>query len=543
MSIQPVSFDFLHGLGQWGLALLTLVIVGLFVAVVTSLALDGLRGPGKVLLGAFSGIREFVTISPRRVFAVARLTWKESIRRKALLVFLVFGVLFMFGTWFMPQATQRVDMEVQNYVAFVFFAMNGLVLPVVLLLSCLGLPEDIRLRSLHTVVTKPIHRNEVVLGRMLGFAGVGTMVLAVMSVVGYVWVVRQVSNRAELICRVPVYGELGFLDRMGNPGAGLNVGDIVQTRGFIEGGSKMAGVWRFPLPFESDEFKFESRFEAFRTWKGDMTRTLRVRFLLVNAEKKLRVPLPPVLVNEFAQNVISVPRKVKWTDEETLQEREADLYSDLAQPVHETDTGIAGNARKGVLEVHVQCLDRGQFIGASAGDFFIRMADRSFAVGYFKAVVGVWLRILICVMVAVTGSCFVKWPVATLLTASILLIGQSSGIRAILVGVINGTQRGGGASESVYRLITHMNDTSPMPEGALTVAIKGFDLCLNRALWLIQYIIPDQTTFSMQEWVAKGFDVPWDGILLPSIAIVAGYFIPCLLLGYFSLSLRELEAK
>jgi len=345
MSIQPVSFDFLHGLGQWSLALLTLVIVSLFVAVVTSLALDGLRGPGKVFLGAFSGFREFVTISPRRVFAVARLTWKESIRRKALLVFLVFGVLFMFGTWFMPQATQRVDMEVQNYVAFVFFAMNGLVLPVVLLLSCLGLPEDIRLRSLHTVVTKPIHRNEVVLGRMLGFASVGTMVLAVMSVVGYVWVVRQVSSRAELICRVPVYGELGFLDRMGNPGEGLNVGDIVKTRGFIEGGSKMAGVWRFPLPFESDEFKFESRFEAFRTWKGDMTRTLRVRFLLVNAEKKLRVPLPPILVNEFAQNVVSVPRKVKWTDEETLQEREVDLYSDLAQPADETDVNIGKNAR------------------------------------------------------------------------------------------------------------------------------------------------------------------------------------------------------
>ena len=56
-------------------------------------------------------------------------------------------------------------------------------------------------------------------------------------------------------------------------------------------------------------------------------------------------------------------------------------------------------------------------------------------------------------------------------------------------------------------------------------------------------MIPDLTTFSMSEWVAKGFDVPWDGVMLPSLAVTVAYAIPCLLLGYFSLSLRELESK
>lgn len=544
MSIQPVNFDLLAGLGQWAIALVTFVAIGLFTAFVTSFALYGSSGPKRFATGVGTGLRELFGVSPRRVFAIAKLTWKESVRRKALLVFLVFGVLFMFATWFMPKTSGRPDLEVQNHVAFVFFAINALVLPVVLLLSCLGLPEDIRLRSLHTVVTKPVYRNEVVLGRMLGFTAVGTLVLGVMSVVGFVWVVRQVSDQTELLCRVPVYGQLSFLDRYGNPGQGLNVGDIVQTRQFIEGGSKMAGIWRFPLPSESDELKFESRFEAFRTWKGDMDRTLRVRFMLVNDEKKLRVPLPPVLVNEFSQNVFSVPRKVKWTHEETLKEQETDLFAELAQPVDsEKDKDIATKASRGVLEVHVQCLDRNQYVGASAGDFFVRLADRSFATGYFKAIAGVWCRVMICIMVAVTASCFVKWPVATLLTASLLLIGQSAGIRATLVGVVTGKQHGGGATESVYRLVTHMNDTTPLPDNYLTPAIKWFDFGLNRILWLVQYIIPDQTMFGMQEWVAKGFDVPWGSILLPSLAIVFGYLIPCVLLGYFSLSLRELESK
>ena len=47
----------------------------------------------------------------------------------------------------------------------------------------------------------------------------------------------------------------------------------------------------------------------------------------------------------------------------------------------------------------------------------------------------------------------------------------------------------------------------------------------------------------MSDWVARGFDVPWEGVMLPSLAITFGYFLPCVLLGYFSLSMRELEAK
>ena len=48
--------------------------------------------------------------------------------------------------------------------------------------------------------------------------------------------------------------------------------------------------------------KLESRFEAFRTWKGDMGETLRVGFTLVNSEKAWRVPPKAFKVNEFGHN-------------------------------------------------------------------------------------------------------------------------------------------------------------------------------------------------------------------------------------------------
>ena len=538
MSLQPVEFELLFGIAQWAIVFSSFVLLFLVVSMATSLPLYGAAGPGRVLGGMLRGFKEFVSPSPRRVYAIASLTFKESIRKKALLVFVVFAVLFMFASWFMASPSDRPDMQVRNYVAFVFIAINMLVLPVVLLLSCWGLPEDIRIRSLHTVVTKPVRRNEVVLGRMLGFASVGTMILLIMSTVGFIWIQRQVSDNVQLFCRVPVYAVAGpegvkFLDRSGNPGTGVNVGDIVETRSFIEGGTRAAGIWTFPLDEQADTLKLESRFEAFRTFKGDMNRSIRVRYVLVNEEKSLKVPLPTFEVDEFGTNEMDVARKQTFTDEQTLEKKEIDIYDDLAVP--------SEDGQFGSLVVQVQCLDRAQYLGVSRGDFFIRLPDRSFTTGYIKAVIGVWLKVLIIVMSGVTASCFVKWPVATFLSFKIIVIGQVA--RGFLNKVLSGKQAGGGAAESVYRLLTHMNDTTVLPANPLTTSIQLFDHGLQHLLWMVKFLIPDLRSFGMSDWIARGFDVPWGGVMLPSIAITVGYFLPCVLLGYFSLSMRELEAK
>ena len=538
MNLQPVDFDLLFGIGLWAVVTGSFIILFLIVALATSFPLYGAAGPGRVIAGTLRGFKEFLAPSPRRIYAIAMLTFKESIRKKALLVFVVFAVLFMFASWFMASPSDRPDMQVKNFVAFVFIAMNWLVLPVVLLLSCWGLPEDIRIRSLHTVVTKPVRRNEVVLGRMLGFASVGTMILVIMSAVGYIWIQRHVSDNVDLFCRVPVYAVAGpegvaFLDRSGNPGQGVNVGDVNETRSFIEGGTRAAGIWTFPLNEEADTLKLESRFEAFRTFKGDMNRSIRVRYVLVNEEKSLRVPLPTFEVDEFGTNEMDVARKQIWTDEQTLEKKEVDLYKDLAVP---SEAGTYGS-----LVVHVQCLDRAQYLGVSRGDFFIRLPDRSFTTGYCKAVIGVWLKVLIIAMFSVTASTFVKFPVATLLSASVIIVGVVA--RDFLDKILSGKQAGGGAAESVYRLLTHMNDTVALPANPLTTSIQFFDHALQHLLWMVKFIIPDLRSFGMSDWVARGFDVPWGGVMLPSLAITVGYFLPCVLLGYFSLSLRELEAK
>lgn len=177
----------------------------------------------------------------------------------------------------------------------------------------------------------------------------------------------------------------------------------------------------------------------------------------------------------------------------------------------------------------------------SRPDFFIRLPDRSFAVGYFKAVFGIFLLTVFVISIGVTSSTFVKGPIATLLTFSVLLIGQ--GFREFMIKLITGVQKGGGPIESWYRLVTHMNDTLELPDNIGVKIMQGIDNVMLGGLWLMQHLIPDLSSFVMSPYVANGFDVPWSVAMLRSLAVTIGYLVPCLLVGYYSLTLRELEAK
>lgn len=297
MDFDPTPYNIIQGVTGW------LQLVGVIGALIVLLGLIGafLSGgsqAGDLFQNGFvSFFKELFTMSPRRVMALAGLTLKEALRRKALAVFVVFAVLLMFGGWFLTDANKRVDLQRSVHVTFMLTTISWLILPVVMFLSCWGIPEDIRLRSLHTVVTKPARRIEVVLGRMLGFGVMSSVVLLLMAIVGFVWIERQYptvvdddgNTKDPLACRVPAYGTLFFLDRQGIPSAaGINVGDPWLYRSFVTGNSPARAVWLFNnvTPERLGEsLNLESRFEAFRTIKGsdDSIRSgLEAQYTLVN---------------------------------------------------------------------------------------------------------------------------------------------------------------------------------------------------------------------------------------------------------------------
>lgn len=192
-------------LTEWfpGAALYWLAVVACLVG--AALVLGGLGmviryGPMAGLRATFraltAGLMDLVCISPRRVAALAWLAVKESIRRRVVVVFAVFILILLFAGWFLDVGSTE---PAKLYLSFVLTATTYLVLLLALFLSAFSLPSDIRNRTIHTVVTKPVRASEIVLGRIVGFTVIGTVLLAVMSGISYVFVLRGLSHTHQVV--------------------------------------------------------------------------------------------------------------------------------------------------------------------------------------------------------------------------------------------------------------------------------------------------------------------------------------------------------
>ena len=131
--------------------------------------------------------------------ALSWLAVKESIRRRVVVVFAIFILVLLYAGWFLdPKSTNPALL----YLSFVLTATSYLVLLMALFLSTLSLPADIKNRTLHTVVTKPVRMSEIVLGRIFGFMAIGTFLLVVMGVISYVFVIRGLAHTHELTAEI-----------------------------------------------------------------------------------------------------------------------------------------------------------------------------------------------------------------------------------------------------------------------------------------------------------------------------------------------------
>ena len=136
-------------------------------------------------------IRDLPGTSIRRILALSRLAFKEAIRRKVLFVIGLFVVILLLAGWYLNPDS---DDPARLYVSFVLTATNYLILALALFISAFSLPQDIETRTIYTIVTKPVRATEIVLGRIIGFVAVGTVMLVPMGLASYIFVKRGLDH-------------------------------------------------------------------------------------------------------------------------------------------------------------------------------------------------------------------------------------------------------------------------------------------------------------------------------------------------------------
>jgi hypothetical protein len=443
-----------------------------------------LAGGDRVYRGVLAGLADILATSPRRVWALARLAIQESLRRNVLVVLALFALILLFAGWFLDPAS--VDPR-RLYVGFILAATNLLVCLVTLVLAVFSLPADIKSRAIQTVTTKPVHTGEIVLGRILGFATVGTCLLAIMGLAGWMFVVRSVSH-SHVLDAGDVFdvidGAGAVSGAEGRTSLDRGHRHRVELDGRGGGVAETAHGHRHRVTVTGTTATGERTFavgaplgllEARRPLRGKLRFLDRegrpsIKGISVGAEWSYRqyieggsaaaaiwtfegmsperfpegLPLEMIVrvfrtyqgnIEDGIHGTIQVRNPTSSLRSESLPivAREHTIDS-LLIPRRINTVMADGSLREvdlfadlvsdGRIEVWLQCLEPAQYYGVAQADFYLRAGDGSFAVNYAKSCLGIWYSMLICTALGVMFSTFLSGPVALVAAIATLLVGQ-----------------------------------------------------------------------------------------------------------------------
>jgi hypothetical protein len=523
----------------------------------------------------------------RRIWGIARLSAKEAIRRKVLYVFAAMLLVFLFLNWFVPSKRET---QLQNYVTIAFWPLTFLMLVSSALIAAFGIPTDIKQQTIHTVVTKPVERFEIVLGRFLGYTLLMSAVLLVLTTLCLFYVLRGINPDAaaeSLKARQPVYGELHFLriasaytdrediEEVKREDRELNVGREWDYHKYIPGvnlekeiGQVLQAVWYFDdvpsVLTRRPRVRCEYKFDIYRQSKGKEGEAVRCSFFFhtryfnsasnarndyANARKKLLAEgkgtpdeIDDQLAEQFGYHEVQAAKVI---DYHTLH---IDLPGGLFRNARNGPPGGGVQAQAGapLLTARVRCDSPSQFLGMARYDIYFREDDfgesdsskGAFAWNFYKGTLGLWMRMCLVIGLCVCLSTELSGIITFLLVSFLYGLGLARGLIEELA------QQGnvyGGPLEASYRLFGRKTLAMPLEDTTLKeIAQRSDEVFRWNIRWFIK-LLPDIDRYSFTDHVANGFDVGLIGQdLLPTLLMLLGYLLPCALLAFYLIKSREI---
>ena len=535
-----------------------------------------------------------------RIYALTKLGFKEAVRSRMMLVFLVFLIPLLFPiTWFLPSKPEdglRITIAVTSRTTQVLLLVSAA------LLAAFAIPNDIKNQNLYTVVTKPVERFEIVLGRFLGYVGLMTVALIGMSLVGWLFIYNtKLDEKAAAetyMARMPVRGQLSYASKRGLI-EGTNVGREFDYRKYIPGNPKTSqrAVWSFDrvptsLVRGRDAVPCEFTFDIFRMTKGEENRgvDLEIRIVTANcpqvppagdddsgswywADRVKRQDYEQDAKAEVAklgrgdQNPAAVfatarPGTPAWEAVNRLAEKYG-YYEVSGKEIFDyhpdsifVPAGLFVNTMKAdpkpdkdgyippAVQVFVKCTTPGQLLGMAEGDLYFlegtpQPSHILFAQNYFKSAVGLWCRVVLVIGLAVCCSTYLAGVISFLAATFLFLAGYFT---EHIADMASGKSFVGGPFRAINQLLEAKQSTMPLDKGnPLTKVTEGGDQAFA---WLVRRFInmvPDVDGYSWTHFVSEGFNIPFECLVM-DVVVLIGYLLPWFILGFFLMRSREVAA-
>lgn len=517
-----------------------------------------------------------------RIWAIARLSIKEAVRSRVILIFTGMAGIFLFADWFVPY---RPEDQVRNYVRVIYWSMTPLFLMTAALLGAFNIPNDIRNQSIHTIVTKPVEKFEIVLGRFLGYGVVLTLGLAVLSLASLLYMIRGVhpdAQRESYTARVPVFGdELSFWGTKERT-KGQNVGRVWDYRSYITG--TQYAIWGFNelpgwLAQRTEPVPFELTFDIFRLRKSDKDREgLYCNFAFIDgllsvpeAEAVLRSMRDEERKKKEAVYETATEKRGKGEDSKTVAEwekaalakvdadqiRKYKAYEvrDFKVVDYETQrvqappllfSVVGQTPRQGAPALNVLVSvertpgerEANGMLGVAKFDFYLLAAERPFWLNFLKGLIGMWCSIMLMLGLAVACSTYFNGVISLLCAIFIFFLGLFGDFMRFIA---SGLAPGGGPLEAAQRLFSHAPEAAPLDNTPMLTVVKGLDSVFQWVLQRFLTVVPDINRFYLDNYVGNGFDISWGQVLfLDNFIYLVAYLVPWAILAYYLMQYREI---
>jgi len=372
----------------------------------------------------------------RNIWAVAINTVKQAVRMKIAAVFIVLLVVLLPAMGFSTTGDGTLKGRLQTFVSYGLSLTSFLLCLLTIVASIYSVTGDIKHRQIYTVLTKPIRRFELLLGKLAGITLLNVVLLALFSAVIYsitIYMPRFVQTSEDELQQV---NNEFFTARAGLVPAEPQVADEVDAvYEKLRQSGQLTEVFRGMSPAEikkrlTKRKKLEKRAAAvgqelvweFENVKPlDPNQSLFIRF-------KYDVSVTPPDLQVYGQWFAGDIRPLKY-----------------GQPMV---TGLYESARKDVIRTFHEIEVPGQVIaqdGYLAVGFFNPPLNRTvvifpldeglevlyeagtFTTNYIRAVLLIFLRLVVLAVLGVLASTFLSFPVALLVCLVIFFTANFSG--------------------------------------------------------------------------------------------------------------------
>lgn len=421
-----------------------------------------------------------------RLWAVARMTLLEALRRKVFLILLLFGVALVSGTLFFPAINEEARLRLLQAwslrAATFFSAIVGL------FLAGFSIPADIETKRVYLLVTKPLPKPFLFLGRLLGFSLLVALFIAASGLLS-TSLMRVVAAAGGPSFPRPVARPCLKPDEFG-ASRGQEVENLPGKVVLHQPDSYLA--WRFPARGP----------EAF-----DGPIRGQIRLFIGSPTDKYRADGKVRILARGPGGARQLPDLVLNTNEEKDIELPADIVG-----------------QGGRIEVLAMAVDADGMIAGDGTRLVLFERPAPFELAYLGGMVLVFLQSLTVLTLTLAASTLVSGPLAVLLGILLYLVGSIYGFTAEATRELD-------RSLAVERGARNTGTVRDLPTPLVRIS--------NTISKAVLKVVPDFDRFDYGRWLLKDTTVSW-----PETRAAGAHALPllaiCLAAGILVMLWRDL---